>query len=57
MISKFFLVGFRDKRESPSGVPRRTKRLKCTVLHSTRVLIFKINKHRVVENNKLKRSR
>ena len=33
-----------------------TKRLKSTVLHSTRVLISKKNKHRVVRNNKLKRS-
>ena len=34
-----------------------TKRLKSTVLHSTRVLISKKKKHRVVRNNKLKRSR
>ena len=34
-----------------------TKRLKSTVLHSTRALISKKNKHRVVRNNKLKRSR
>ena len=34
-----------------------TKRLKSTVLHSTRVLISKKKKHGVVRNNKLKRSR
>ena len=34
-----------------------TKRLKSTVLHSTLVLISKKKKHRVVQNNKLKRSR
>ena len=33
-----------------------TKRLKSTVLHSTRVLISKKKKHRIVRNNKLKRS-
>ena len=32
-----------------------TKRLKSIVLHSTRALISKKNKHRVVRNNKLKR--
>ena len=30
-----------------------TKRLKSTVLHSTRVLTSKEKKHRVVRNNKL----
>ena len=34
-----------------------TKILKSTVLHSTRVLISKKKKHRVVRNNKLTRSR
>ena len=36
---------------------RDDKRLKSTVLHSTRVLISMNKKYRVVQNNKLKRSR
>ena len=36
---------------------RDDKKLKSTVLNSTRVPISKKKKHRVVRNNKLKRSR
>ena len=57
MISKFLLVGVPlQKRKYIKGFAM-TKRLKSTVLHSTRVQISKKEKRRVVRNNKLKRSR
>ena len=54
MISKFFLVGVRRQTRKYIRGSAMTKRLKSTVLHSTRVLISKKKKQRVVRNNKLK---
>ena len=57
MISKFLLVGVPLQTRKYIRGSAMTKRLESIVLHSTRALISKKKKHRVVRNNKLKRSR
>ena len=57
MISKFLLMVSSVTNAKYIRGSAMTKRLKSTVLHSTRAPISKKKKHKVVRNNKLKQSR